>query len=212
MPTLRRARQVAHAREQILRAAARVFARHGLDAATMHDIAKEAGYTVASLYAYFKGKQEIVEGLITFLAQGLLGPLDNPSPPGLTFAQRVELVLRRQLEFAEDLRDGLLVFFAFKSDTGRPASRRRGKIRIPEADLYVRRLSDWIARTARPDEIGGRQPEDVAYVLKGVQHAVFLQWLHGGTKGRLSDRAAAIVDLFLHGIAGRPPTRERSGA
>jgi AcrR family transcriptional regulator len=207
----RRDRQIAHTREDILKAAARAFARRGFESATMQEIAQEAGYTVASLYSYFTGKQEIVEGLVALLEEGLLRPFDEVAAPGLTFAQRLELLLRRQLEFAERWREALAVLFAFKSSAAAVPPKGAGTPVLPESDVYVRRLTEWIRETASTDEIGGRDPEDVAYVLKGILYAVFTRWLRGGPKGGLADRAALIVDIFLHGITFRR-TEAETGA
>lgn len=208
----RRARRAAHIRAELLKAAARAFSRRGLEATTMQEIATEAGYTVASLYAYFDGKQEIINGLIAFLAGGVIGPLQESAPRGLGFAQRLELVLRRQLEFAEGLGEGLMVFFAIKPEPSGAGGRRSGTGRMPAVDLFVRQLAAWIERSSQPQDIGGRRAEDVAYLLKAILHAVFLQWVHGGSKGRLADRAPVIVDLLLHGVGAPPPGRKRARA
>lgn len=47
-------------RDRILRAAARVFARHGYAAGTTNRIADEAGVSVGSLYQYFPNKDAIL--------------------------------------------------------------------------------------------------------------------------------------------------------
>lgn len=199
----RQARRVAHIREEILRAAARAFARRGFEATTMQEIAAEAGYTVPSLYGYFDGKQKIVEGLVSFLADGLLGPLRERAPAGLTFSQRLELVVRRQLEFAEQLGPGVAVFFTLKPDMPRKKSMRVGGAVVPGSDVLARQLAQWLEQAASAGDLGRHGAEDLGYVLKAIMHAVFLQWLHGGAKGRLADRAASIVELFLHGVAAR---------
>lgn len=51
-------------RENIAGAAERLFARGGIEAATMNDIAREAGYSKATLYVYFTDKEEIVSFLV----------------------------------------------------------------------------------------------------------------------------------------------------
>jgi AcrR family transcriptional regulator len=55
----RQQRNIARIREDIVEAAARAFSRHGHRRVTMQDIAREAGYTAASLYTYFRSKKEI---------------------------------------------------------------------------------------------------------------------------------------------------------
>ncbi len=167
----------------------------------MQDIAKEAGYTVAPLYAYFAGKQEIIDALIARLGEGLFHAFDDPMPVGLTFAQKLELLLRRQLEFAEQWQEAFAVVFAIKTDA--TSGRKRGVKRVLDADPFIRRLVTWIDEAAQADEIGDCPPEDVAYLLKGVMHAVYQQWLQGDRSARLADRATAIADLLLHGVAGK---------
>lgn len=47
-------------REHIAKAAARLFQTQGINATTMDDIARKAGYSKATLYVYFTNKQEII--------------------------------------------------------------------------------------------------------------------------------------------------------
>jgi AcrR family transcriptional regulator len=57
-------------RDLILKAARRVFAREGLDGASLRAIAREAGYSPAALYFHYAGKEEIYG---TLLSQSLAG-------------------------------------------------------------------------------------------------------------------------------------------
>jgi len=51
-------------REHISIAAQSLFMSRGIEAVTMNDIAKEAGYSKATLYVYFQNKEEIVGLLV----------------------------------------------------------------------------------------------------------------------------------------------------
>lgn len=55
----RRARERAHREDDVLGAAERVFALHGYRAASMAEIAREAGYAVGSLYKFFDSKDAL---------------------------------------------------------------------------------------------------------------------------------------------------------
>jgi len=57
-PQRRETRDRAHPRETSSRQPTRAFVEIGVHDATMQDIAREAGYTAASLYTYFRSKQE----------------------------------------------------------------------------------------------------------------------------------------------------------
>jgi len=56
---LSRAERRAQTHEELLEAAARVFARKGYAGASVDDIAEEAGFTVGALYSNFAGKQDL---------------------------------------------------------------------------------------------------------------------------------------------------------
>ena len=57
-------RQADHARrDHIAAAAERAFVRHGFHAATMQQVAEEAGMSAGNLYRYFPSKEALVEGI-----------------------------------------------------------------------------------------------------------------------------------------------------
>src|SRR5258708_11189245 len=58
-PRLTRDQKKAQTRLQLLEAAANVFARRGYHAATVDEVAEEAGFTVGALYSNFAGKQDL---------------------------------------------------------------------------------------------------------------------------------------------------------
>src|SRR5215831_6325877 len=61
---------VAERQDQILDAAARVFAEKGFERATIHDVAQTAGVAEGSIYNYFKNKQD----LLVHLPRHFIGP------------------------------------------------------------------------------------------------------------------------------------------
>lgn len=58
-PRLTRDEKKAQTRLSLLQAAAAVFARRGYHAATVDEVAEEAGFTVGALYSNFAGKQDL---------------------------------------------------------------------------------------------------------------------------------------------------------
>src|ERR1700716_3247105 len=51
-------------RRQIIDGACRVFLERGFDAASMGEIAREAGVSKGTLYVYFKSKEELFEAIV----------------------------------------------------------------------------------------------------------------------------------------------------
>jgi AcrR family transcriptional regulator len=205
-PVPRRSLVIERTRRDILEAAARAFARSGFVRVTMKDIASEAGYTAASLYTYFDSKEEIFAALGSLLHEEVMATFEERLPRGLSFAQRVEILLRRQLELADRRRGAFTIFFGLCEATPLQAlgARSCAPMREPKnagMDAYVERLAQWIRDAGLECAIGPHQPEDLARALTGIARAFFFEWLL--TKdGSLADRAGLVLDLFLHGACG----------
>lgn len=198
MTAARRERRVEQTRLEILEAAARAFARKGLDGATMQDIARESGYTAASLYTYFPGKTAIVEGLMVLLQAELLATFDHPMPAGLTFAQSLELLTRRQLELADRRRDAMAVFI----ECGKAAHGLQIAHDAAGFELYVPPLAAWFTRAARAKDLGGLSADEAATFFAGLSHGFFHRWLREKEPASMASRARQLVQLFLHGVTG----------
>lgn len=197
----RREREIARTREDILFAAARTFARSGYHAARMQDIAAAAGYSVPSLYAYFKSKQRIFEALIERLRAELLGTFEEPMPAGLAFRPRLEWLVRRQLEVNDRWSDALAVLFL----AGAPSA-PRGRAGRSGFNAYAPRFAEWF-REAAAGTLGRENADDLGFVLAGMVIGFTRHWIQSGRRGRLADRTPRLVALFLYGALGREEER-----
>jgi len=83
-------------RAHILAAAERAFARHGFGAATMQDVALEAGMSPGNLYRYFRSKDAIVAGLCERDQAELAGDFTRLAGSDNLF-EAMALVLRKRL-------------------------------------------------------------------------------------------------------------------
>ncbi len=64
-------------KELVLRAASEVFARYGFDKTTLDDIGKRAGLNKASLYYYFKNKEDIFVAVVLAETQAFMADLQT---------------------------------------------------------------------------------------------------------------------------------------
>lgn len=60
-------------RKAITTAAEQLFMKHGIEHTSMNDIARESGYSKATLYVYFKDKEELISVLVLESMQKLYG-------------------------------------------------------------------------------------------------------------------------------------------
>lgn len=112
--------RAAQRREQIIDAAARVFADKGYHEAGVSDIAAELGIAHGTLYRYFNSKQEIAERLLDRVLQRLAQTLLHEDPTASNtledFRRQLLSMINRLFDLHERDRD-LMRFFQHQSMT-----------------------------------------------------------------------------------------------
>lgn len=97
--------QLADARKnQILDAATHVFAEHGFHAATIKEIAQQAGVADGTIYLYFKTKGDLFVGILDRLneTERRAAELSVDLPTKTDFREYFTTYLRRRLSILED--------------------------------------------------------------------------------------------------------------
>ncbi len=84
--------------DEIIGAAARLFARQGVAATTMADIATEVGLGVSSLYYYFRNKNAVLERIVEDVNQVPLGILAEVTETFPTADLQLHAFIRRDAE------------------------------------------------------------------------------------------------------------------
>jgi AcrR family transcriptional regulator len=194
----RRTRARERVREDILLAAAGVFARRGYAAATLAELAEAAGYAAPSLYRYFSSKEEIFRRLVELLAAEVSATFELPVDRTVPLAARLERLFEAQEHLARSRRSvwDLLESTHFADA---PVSLGGRPIHDPRAGLefYQERLHAWLRRHTSPREL--RCPARVAArVIAGIAFA--FQAPANGPAPDPSERARTITDLALHGV------------
>jgi AcrR family transcriptional regulator len=96
-------------REQILEAARACLQEHGLEAVSMEMIIARSGLSTGAVYGYFKGKDQIINAVVTegmaAMAEDLTPVLTNPDPP--PFPEFVDQVLRAVVDFGRHKKGGI---------------------------------------------------------------------------------------------------------
>jgi AcrR family transcriptional regulator len=189
-------------RQEILVAAAGVFARHGYAAATLAGLAEAAGYAPPSLYRYFKSKEEIFSSLTELLKGELEATFEASVDRTLPLEGRLTALLGAQFLLVRERRE---VFDVLLSD---PPADEAGAPRLPDmrAGLasYEDQLAGWLRRHAARRELRC-SVELAARALAGISHAFYQCQVHGGAgSAPPADQARRVVDLALHGISAVP--------
>jgi len=159
-------------REQVLEAARACLQEHGLEAVSMEMIIARSGLSTGAVYGYFKGKDDIINAVVTegtaAMGRQLAPVLKNPDPPPLP--ELMEQLLHAIAGFGQHKRGGidrLLVslhgWSHSQSDPGLTAPTRAAYRRQREL------LADTVRRWQAAGTLGpGADPDGVAQLLQSI--------------------------------------------
>lgn len=146
---LTRVEKQAQTRAQLIRAAAGVFARRGFQAATVEEIAEEAGYSHGAVYSNFAGKEELFLAVFEQYMAQRIDEVAHATEIGGSFAERARAGADQWMQrFTED-RDTFLLHLEFMIHAARnphlseQLGRRMSALRLE----IERRLADREAET-----------------------------------------------------------------
>jgi AcrR family transcriptional regulator len=192
-PVKLRERKAQLTRDEILRAARRLFAEHGYARTSVRDIAKTAGVSAQTVYDSIGSKQQLVASLNDLIdAEAGIGAIvraDLRSDDPATVAATSARVTRSILEHCGDIIRALV--------TGAAAEPELAAVL---AEGQRRHAAGAASVVARLRELGVAPPDDAAETLAAlsdVRFALVLQESYGWSLDRLERWIAAAAAALL---------------
>ncbi|MDN4172052.1 TetR/AcrR family transcriptional regulator [Nocardioides sp. SOB77] len=175
-------------RRALLDAAARTFARQGIDGASLDDVAAAAGFTKGAVYSNFGSKEGLVAALVddrvsAYLDLGLAA-VDDPSA---TLPERARALGDRLTAASDEQHDWHLLFLELWQRTVR-TGRSDGSFLQRRRELHAA-VTDAI--TAHAEQAGARLPVPAASMA-----TLLLALSHGLAIERMVDPASVPDDLM----------------
>lgn len=200
MQTLgRKEREYLAHREEILRAAEKLFAAKGFFQTTMNEIAQAAEFGTGTLYKYFKSKEDLYFTLIDEKTDEIYCLVTTELNRKASALERIQKVLILELEFMERNQD----FFRLYTSEG---SRFEWSIRDDCGKKIHDKMVNYIHLLARvfkqgmdAGELRGMNPLDLAHAFEGMVHSFIFEWLISPESYPLVSKAETILEIFLRG-------------
>lgn len=188
-------------RQQIFEAGLRVFSEKGFAAATMSDVAREAGFTRGAIYWHFNNKEAFFHEICSRLSShydSLINEVIEEDVPFLELTRRT--VIRLLKRFNEDGSWRAMQELVIRTSLSNNEMPLR-----PEDANRDHRAREFLRQAVAGGEIySGWDPETAFIAISSVLSGVFLQSIDKEVS--LDDRQIeAIADFVVRGIA---PTEE----
>ncbi|MGE0042168.1 MAG: TetR/AcrR family transcriptional regulator [Vicinamibacterales bacterium] len=184
-------------RAAILRAATKIFARHGFHQAQVADVAREAGVAAGTVYLYFRGKDDLLVSLFERTMREALDEAGAALAPGAGPADRLRTIARLHLERLGRDRD-LAVVFQVEL---RQSVKFMERFSATYMQSYLARIRDVIADGQAAGVFRtGVSPTMAAKIFFGALDEMATNWVLSRRRYALAAEADAIVDLFINGV------------
>jgi AcrR family transcriptional regulator len=182
--------------ERLFEAAFALFASKGFERTTMDDVAAQAGVARATLYYYFRGKDELFEFLLRRGVSLLGAALEEATAGGRTARERLERALDRMVdlmaEHATVLRVAMQQFGRIAADGGEAHAWLH--------DRSTRGLAGILAGGARDGTLRRVDPEAAALAIFGATCWVCLHELETADRVRTGQVKRLLRTLFVEGL------------
>jgi AcrR family transcriptional regulator len=193
-------------REQVLAAAARVFARRGFHATSLEAIAEEAGYSRGAVYYNFADKEELFLELLdrrcAERAEDLHAVFADVDDDVEATSQQAQIAAERALDAMTGDPEWRALYMEFLAHAARDSAFRR---RFSKRTQDMRgALEDIVAERTRP--IAGAldmEPEQLAVVIDALGTGLWAHHMLHGSRAVPPDLFSKALALLVDGIAAR---------
>ena len=188
-------------RSGILKAARKVFARHGYDGATMDDVAEACSIAKGTLYLYFKSKRQIYLGVLKQDLQSLREETARAIGAADTATNKIRAFITTRFDFFDRHRD---FFRIYNSDisaifiTAHPMQRDLREFYLEQA----RNVAEIIIEGIRAGELRDVPPQAAAFAVYDITRACIARRVLGLTHQNGAGDAETLIDLIWRGIEG----------
>lgn len=197
----------AETREQVLAAAARVFARHGFHATSLDAIAEEAGFSRGAVYYNFADKEELFLELLdrrcAERAQDLREVFASTAEDDVAATSRqAQLAAEHALDAMTGDAEWRALYLEFLAHAARDAAFRR---RFSKRTAEMRgALEDVVvARTGPLADALEMEPEQLAVVIDALGIGLMTTHMLHGSRAVPRELFSQALALLVDGIAAR---------
>ena len=187
--------------EGILSAAKRVFSRKGYEATTVEDIALEAGFGKASLYFYFKRKEEVFLSLIKDGLEGQRKLLKEIMNSQLSNGERLEAVVSKMFEYVGENREFMRIVHSESQKLYATTLREVRSYIIKEHKRTMEGIASIVREGIKSGEFRKVEPTLAAASFMGIVRSVIFNCLVKDEKNPPDGYKPMVMDIFLKGIS-----------
>jgi AcrR family transcriptional regulator len=202
LPTGTRAKSKERNRQKILESAMNLFRERGFEAATLRDIAKDAGLSTGALFANFNDKNEIFVTVVEAENARVIDVMRDSYDESLDLVARLHKQLMQGYEAAQANARLILSAFVMKWSAGQSTLNDIARLSDQVRETLLHTLKAAQARKELPE---GAKIEDAAEILEDLVFANMRRAFQNSTTPgfelqQLADRLSVQIGLLVAGL------------
>jgi AcrR family transcriptional regulator len=195
----RKEREYQARREEILKAAERVFAQNGFHNSTVAEIAKESEFAIGTLYQFFKNKEELYYIMMIEKFDLLYSTLLTGVGKNIKCSEKLLCLVEIVFAFIERNVDFFRIFTWELNVLNSNMNNRLKDQLVAKHFAYIKLISDTIKEGFQEGVLKKGDADDLSTALVGMMNIFSFNWIYNQQQDSLKAKAPIIVNLFLNG-------------
>ena len=187
----------------IAQAAKEVFAESGYQRATLEEIAQRAGMSKATIYIYYKNKDDLFLQVVEELVNSAMAITSQEAATAKPPIEKLYAIVRSKMEFYEHERDFFRIYLNEKHGLEvAPKDPHKRALR----EMYLQGIQTLSKVIQEGIDAGVLRPLDsrrLAFFLQEMMNTVHVHRIQGKAKTSVDEDIELLLDLFLHGAVQR---------
>lgn len=188
--------------QTIQEATMRVIARKGMAAATMQEIAEEAGVAKGTLYLYFRDRDELVEKTFESAMNTLMVHMEQALDRDLPLEARIREIMRAKLEFFANHREFVRLYLSLRMPEAQARRHQKDDCR-EQYRGRLQKLASVLEQAMERGEIRRLDPYRLALFMVEGSTAIVIERLAEETSPEVEAEVDLITGLVFDGIRKR---------
>jgi AcrR family transcriptional regulator len=186
--------------EKLLTVAAALMAKRGYDQTTIRDVGRETGFSLAGMYYYFKGKEDLLAQIQKRTFASLLEEQEQVVADGDTPEEQFRRLVRNHLSFfTRHMNELKVCTFELESVNGE-AYDEIERIRRSYFKLFADVVGGLVGKKGKKAD-RERRTRHITLFAFGMLNWVFM-WFEEDRDDPVDRLADEMVDLVLTGVGG----------
>ncbi|MGZ5476238.1 MAG: TetR/AcrR family transcriptional regulator [Thermoanaerobaculia bacterium] len=187
--------------QSIQDAAMRVIARKGMAAATMQEIAEEAGVAKGTIYLYFRDRDELVEKTFETAITLLIGNVERALESESAVEQKIRAAIAAKFAFFRENREFFRLYIQLRFPEGDAQQQRRHKRTCePQYRSSVARFAELLQAAMDRGEIRRFDSHRLALFIVEGSNAIVVERVMEETSPSEQDDVEFLTQVIMGGI------------